>query len=150
MKRRALAILLAALVSSSAAAADGERAAKVLRESTRFATLYAGKSTEPSSVSRAFFWMMAHNRGADFLGLIEADNSAARLYGLCGLRQLSAPRYAEARSRLARDRTEVSLLTGCIVRHTTVGEALTRDPNRHDSSSFDAVCDTLRDRLPGL
>jgi hypothetical protein len=149
MRHRACAILLATVVSSSAAAGGGEGATRILRESAQFATLYAGRSTEPSSVSRAFFWLVAHDRGSDFLGLIEADSSAARLYGLCGLRQLSVPRYAEARNRLVRDRTEVSLLTGCIMHHTTVGEALTRDPNRHDSSTFDAICDTLRDGRPG-
>ena len=138
----ALALVIA--TSPVAIARKDDRWLRVVRREVSFSTgIGKGSPTGPSSIQRAFTSLVRHRRGDDFLALATSDESAVRLYGLCGLRHLDAPEYADAHRRLAEDRGRVHGSVGCIRVNDTVGGVLANEYGKSGRTVFDIVCDGL-------
>src|SRR4051812_23980521 len=97
----AVALALGVAVSSSAIASKDDRWLGVLRRETDFTNgIGKGSRPEPSSIQRAFTSLVRHRGTAAFLALTTSEESAPRLFGLCGLKHLDAPEYADVQRRL--------------------------------------------------
>jgi len=136
--------LILVMAAGLATAGKDDRSMRVLQRRTDFTTgIGKGSPPGPSSIQRAFTSLVRHHRTADFLSLTTSDESAARLYGLCGLKHLDAPEYADAHRRLAEDLASVSGSVGCIRVDETVGGVLAHQYRQSGRTMFDIVCSDL-------
>jgi hypothetical protein len=140
-----LAVALFLLMATGfAIAAKDDRWMGVIQRQPHFTTgIGKGSPPGPSPIQRAFTSLLRHRRTADFLMLTTSNGSAARLYGLCGLKHLEAPEYADVRRRLAEDPATVSGSVGCIRVYETVSGALAHQYRQSGRTVFDVICSDL-------
>ena len=140
----AIALALGVAVSGSAIASEDERWLAVLRRETDFTNgIGKGSRPGPSSIQRAFTSLVRHRGTAAFLALTTSEESAPRLFGLCGLKQLDAPEYADVQRRLVEDREAVRGHVGCIRVNDTVGGVLAHEYGKSGRTVFDVICSEL-------
>ena len=137
------ALLAMSMVSGTAIARNGDRLLRLLRRQVYFTTGVGKGAPGPTSIQRAFSSMVRQRRSGDFLALTTSDESVARLYGLCGLRHLDAPEYADVYRRLGEDGSAVSAIVGCFGVNDTVGGILAHEFRKWGKPVFDIVCKDL-------
>lgn len=116
----------------------------VIQHQSYFTTgIGKGSPPGPTTIQQAFISLVRRRRAADFLSLTKSHESAARLYGLCGLKHLDVPEYGDALRRLAEDRAAVSGRVGCIEVDETVSGTLAHEYLQSGRTLFDVVCADL-------
>ena len=128
----------------SAVARNDDAALRTVHRQGRFSNgVGKGSPPGPSAIQRAFTSLVRHRKKGDFLALTSSEESAERLYGLCGLKHLNAPEYADVQHRLADDRGAASGSVGCIEVDDTVGGMLAHEYGKSGRTKFDMICSAL-------